>query len=225
MNEIILKCENLHKYFPLPAEGELKVLRGLDLEIVSQSSTGIIGVSGSGKSTLLHILGSLDSPTKGKIFYEEKEMNKMSDEKLSNLRNAHFGFIFQFHYLISELTVIENVMLPYFIKTNRQNNGYAEKLLSDVGIFERKDYYPNQLSGGELQRAAIARALMNKPKIIFADEPTGELDNENAGKVFELLLNMVNKYKSSLIFVTHNNNFAKDLQKTYRLYLGQLKKI
>ncbi len=225
MNKIVLKCENLHKYYPLPNEGELKVLRGIDLNIKSEQSLGIIGVSGSGKSTLLHVLGSLDSPTSGKVYYGDMEMNNMSDDRLSSLRNTHFGFIFQFHYLISELTVIENVMLPYFIKTNKENTEYAKKLLSDVGVYERKDYYPNQLSGGELQRAAIARALMNDPKIIFADEPTGELDNENAGKVFNLLLNMVEKYKSSLILVTHNTNFAKDLHLTYRLFLGKLEKL
>ena len=225
MNKKIFEVIDLHKYFDKPDGDTLKVLKGIDLSIEEGETVGIGGVSGSGKSTLLHLLGSLDRPTKGKIIFKERDIGKCTDSELSSIRNSKFGFIFQFHYLLPELSVLENVYLPSLIKTDRVDTKRSLELLNEVGLINRKDYYPDSLSGGERQRVAIARALVNEPDIIFADEPTGELDNKNASKVFDLLLDIVNSHGSSLFFVTHNRDFVTSMKRSFNLSYGELEEI
>ncbi len=225
MNEAMLALKGIVRSFPVAGKEELEVLKGIDLEIARGKFVSITGISGSGKSTLLHIAGGLDSPTRGDVSFNGKLLRELSDAEQSELRNTNFGFIFQFHYLIKELTAFENILLPSMIKNPKEDRERAGLLLEEVGLYARKDHYPNQLSGGELQRVAIARALVNSPRIIFADEPTGELDNENAEKVFRMLLDITGKYEHSLLLVTHNREFASEADESYRLHFGLLEKI
>ena len=173
------------------AYGDLEVLKGVGFEIPKGTITSIVGKSGTGKSTLLHILGSLDTPDSGSVLIDNVDIYKLSTNKLAKFRNEKIGFIFQFHHLIPEFTAIENVTIPSLIKGNSKKdaNIEAEKLLEYLGLSERMSHKPNQLSGGEKQRVAVARALINKPKIIFADEPTGNLDTQTSFELQTLLLN------------------------------------
>ena len=224
MNNNILQVKDLHKTYNSGADDELKVLQGIDLEIRSNETIGIVGVSGSGKSTLLHILASLDHPTSGNVMYKGIDLYGYKDKELSNIRNREFGFVFQFHYLLKELTAFENVLLPSMIGGS-EDRERVKYLLDEVGMLPRKDHYPNELSGGELQRIAIARALVNSPTILFADEPTGELDNENGEKIFSLMVDIVDKFGATLVLVTHNSGFASRTEKKYALNFGKLEQI
>ena len=224
MNNNILQVKDLHKTYNSGADDELKVLQGIDLEIRSNETIGIVGVSGSGKSTLLHILASLDHPTSGNVIYKGIDLYGYKDKELSNIRNREFGFVFQFHYLLKELTAFENVLLPSMIGGS-EDRERVKYLLEEVGMLPRKDHYPNELSGGELQRIAIARALVNSPTILFADEPTGELDNENGEKIFSLMVDIVDKFGATLVLVTHNSGFASRTEKKYSLNFGKLEQI
>ncbi|MCK5399155.1 ABC transporter ATP-binding protein [bacterium] len=224
MNNNILQVKDLHKTYNSGADDELKVLQGIDLEIKSNETIGIVGVSGSGKSTLLHILASLDHPTSGNVMYKGIDLYGYKDKELSNIRNREFGFVFQFHYLLKELTAFENVLLPSMIGGS-EDRERVKYLLDEVGMLPRKDHYPNELSGGELQRIAIARALVNSPTILFADEPTGELDNENGEKIFSLMVDIVDKFGATLVLVTHNSGFASRTEKKYSLNFGKLEQI
>ncbi|MCK5599058.1 ABC transporter ATP-binding protein [bacterium] len=224
MNNNILQVKDLHKTYNSGADDELKVLQGIDLEIKSNETIGIVGVSGSGKSTLLHILASLDHPTSGNVMYKGIDLYGYKDKELSNIRNREFGFVFQFHYLLKELTAFENVLLPSMIGGS-EDRERVKYLLDEVGMLPRKDHYPNELSGGELQRIAIARALVNSPTILFADEPTGELDNENGEKIFSLMVDIVDKFGATLVLVTHNSGFASRTEKKYALNFGKLEQI
>lgn len=189
----------------------LEVLKGVDLEINSGEIVSIVGASGAGKSTLLHLLGTLDKPSQGEIFMDGKPIHKMSDRQLAEFRNEHIGFIFQFHNLLPEFTALENVCIPSFIKGNsiEQSEQRAKELLSLLGLAARADHKPNQLSGGEQQRVAVARALMNKPKVIFADEPTGNLDSKNAQDLHELFFKLREELGQTFVIVTHNEDLAK----------------
>lgn len=221
-SEMLLSAKNLIKNYP-QGRGELQILKGLDFELKKGESVGIVGASGSGKSTLLQILGTLDRPQKGEIFFEGQNLLTKSDEELAQFRNHAMGFVFQFHHLMSEFSALENVILPCRIGglSLSEARDRARDLLSQLGLEQRLDHYPNQLSGGELQRVAIARALVNHPKILFADEPTGNLDSTNSGKIQELFFTLKEKFKLSLVVVTHDLQFAQKFPKVLRLKDGK----
>lgn len=201
----MLTAKNIHKYY-----GNLWVLKGVDLQINKGEIVSIAGPSGSGKSTLLHILGTLDAADKGEIFLQDKPLHALKGKALAAFRNTHIGFVFQFHHLLPEFTAIENVCIPGWIagrrKTEVRQN--AEELLKTLGLAERMGNKPNQLSGGEQQRVAVARALINKPDVIFADEPTGNLDSANARELHQLFFDLREKMQQTFLIVTHNEELA-----------------
>lgn len=208
MNKVILKANNIYKSFQSTNKTKLNVLKGISLNIESGKITIIVGASGAGKSTLLHLLGGLDKPDSGEVFYDENNIFKLSDDKLAKFRNNNIGFVFQFHHLLPEFTALENVMIPQMINgTNfSQAKIISEELLTKVGLSERTNHKPAALSGGEQQRVAVARALANNPKIIFADEPTGNLDSANSDEIHKLILKLKNEIGMTFVIVTHNPN-------------------
>lgn len=218
----LLRAKNIQKSYR-QGSGVLPILKGLDLEIAVGEAISILGSSGSGKSTLLQILGTLDRPTQGELSFENRDLLQMSDDDLSLFRNEKMGFVFQFHHLISEFTALENVLMPCRIagESAREARPKAEELLRYMGLIDRSHHYPSQLSGGELQRVAIARALVRKPKILFADEPTGNLDSANSQKIQELFFELRSKLGLALIVVTHDLQFASQFPKILRLKDGQ----
>lgn len=201
----MLKAEGIFKSY----DG-LEVLKGIDLEIPQSSITSIVGKSGSGKSTLLHILGSLDQPDKGHVMIDDHNINQLKKKALAEFRNQKIGFVFQFHHLIPEFTAIENICIPALInkETKKEAVVKAEELLSYLGLTDRKDHKPNELSGGEQQRIAVARALINRPKIVFADEPTGNLDTQTSEELHNLFIRLKNDFQQTFVIVTHNNELA-----------------
>lgn len=222
---VIIKANDLHKSFNTVKNVKLDVLKGISLEIEQEKISVIIGASGAGKSTLLHILSGLDKPDKGKVLIEDKDIFSFSDEKLSKFRNQNIGFIFQFHHLLPEFTAVENVAIPLMISGLSLNKSVekAKQLLNSVGLEERYDHKPAELSGGEQQRIAVARALANNPRIIFADEPTGNLDSENSEGIHKLLFELRNKFKITFIIVTHNPNLVNLADRIYEMKDGLLK--
>ncbi|MBC8525626.1 MAG: ABC transporter ATP-binding protein [Candidatus Cloacimonetes bacterium] len=222
---MIIKAEKITKtYFEGSNSKKLVVLNELDFEMDKGNIISITGLSGSGKSTLLHILGTLDKPDKGEIFFNEININKFSENKLSRFRNQNIGFVFQFHHLLPEITALENVAMPKLISGETYSTSLqaAENLLSELDLLERKDHYPNQLSGGEQQRIAVARALINNPELILADEPTGNLDKYHSEELLELLWDLNKKFSTSLLLVTHNEDLAKKADIVYQLIDGKL---
>jgi len=207
---MILEVKNIHKQYRTGISNQLNVLKGISLSFNSGEIVSVVGQSGAGKSTLVHILGLLDKPSSGEIIFEGKDVTGLSDEQVSKIRNLNIGFVFQFHHLLPEFTALENVMMPAMIAGKNGNSEIekAKKLLNEVGLEEREYHRPNELSGGEQQRVAVARALMNSPKIIFADEPSGNLDAENAEKLHDLLFNLRTRYKQTFVIVTHNKDLA-----------------
>ena len=201
----MISCKNITKSYQ-----NIAVLRGVSLDLAERSLTSIVGSSGAGKSTLLHVLGTLDKPDQGSIFLAGVDVTKLNSKQLADFRNKEIGFIFQFHHLLPEFSALENVSLPGLIakKDERQVQTKARELLSILGMSERFDHKPSQLSGGEQQRVAIARALINSPKILFADEPTGNLDQKNANEVFELLLRLRREFGLTMVIVTHDISLA-----------------
>ncbi|MCK4339055.1 MAG: ABC transporter ATP-binding protein [Candidatus Cloacimonetes bacterium] len=223
---MILKAEKICKsYFEGIKEKKLTVLENLDLEMERGKIISITGISGSGKSTLLHILGTLDRPDKGKIYFNGDDIGKLSDKELARFRNKNVGFVFQFHHLLPELTSVENVAMPMLIsgKSYIESLKYADLLLSKLDLTGRKEHYPNQLSGGEQQRVAVARALINNPELILADEPTGNLDKYHSEELLELLWELNQMFSTSLLLVTHNENLARKAEILYELSEGKLK--
>jgi lipoprotein-releasing system ATP-binding protein len=220
-NNIILKAENISKIFKGPENVHL--LKGINLEIEEGSSISIVGASGVGKTTLLHILATLDSSSSGKVFLDGKIL-KNRKKSLYKIRNSDFGFIFQSFNLFDDLTVLENILLPIRIARKNPNDFLqnAYQLLNETGLISRKNFLAKLLSGGEKQRLAIARSMINNPKIIFADEPTGDLDSINSKKVHNMLLNCVKKNKVSLVIVTHDLELANMCDKKYQLKDGKL---
>ena len=201
-------------------------LRGINLEIKEKEFIAIMGASGSGKSTLLNIIGLLDEPTSGRYFLEEKDVALLSDDELAYLRNQTFGFVFQTFNLLPRISVLENVLLPVFYRKNfslKEAKKRAQELLEKLGLEKRINYYPNQLSGGEQQRVAIVRALINEPKIILADEPTGNLDSVSAKIVMEIL-SKIHKEGKTIIVVTHEKEIASYAQRIIHLKDGQILK-
>jgi len=191
--------------------GKVEVLKGVDLEINKGEVVSIVGPSGSGKSTLLHILGTLDSADMGEVKMNNVLINSLSGVNLSAFRNKHIGFVFQFHHLLPEFSALENVCIPGWIagKKKAEVKVEAERLLNMLGLAERMENKPNQLSGGEQQRVAVARALINKPDIIFADEPTGNLDSANAKELHKLFFELREKFNQTFLIVTHNEELAQ----------------
>ncbi len=205
MGEIILKAQNISK-----AYNSLQVLKRIDLEIYDQEVVSIVGASGAGKSTLLHILGTLDKPDNGQLLINNHDVVAFSASKLAKFRNSQVGFIFQFHNLLPEFTALENVCLPGFISGRAEGEvrNRAKELLSKLGLIGRETHRPSELSGGEQQRVAVARSLINDPKIIFADEPSGNLDSKNAESLHQLFFDLRDEFKKTFVIVTHNEGLA-----------------
>ncbi|MCC5905377.1 MAG: ABC transporter ATP-binding protein [Balneolaceae bacterium] len=223
--EIVLSCRDLHKNFKSESgDGELKILRGVDLDIHLAEITAIVGSSGSGKSTLLHILGGLDRPTSGDVFWHGESIYKHKPDKLAELRNENVGFVFQFHHLLPEFTALENVMMPALIKGVRTADAEkrAEELLERFGMSQRLEHRPSQLSGGEQQRVSMARALTNHPSIVLADEPTGNLDEKNTETILSLLFQLQEMERVSIVIITHEKEIASRCNRVYNLHNGVL---
>jgi lipoprotein-releasing system ATP-binding protein len=202
----MLTGKNIYKRY-----GQLEVLKGVNLEIQQGEVISIVGPSGSGKSTLLHILGTLDMADIGEVIMNGEIMTKLKGKKLAAFRNKHIGFVFQFHHLLPEFTALENVCIPGWLAGRKKNEvkAAALKLLSMLGLSERRDNKPNQLSGGEQQRVAVARALINNPDIVFADEPTGNLDSTNATELHQLFFDLRKQFNQTFLIVTHNEELAR----------------
>jgi len=218
-----VQVRNLEKVYKT-GDSYLTVLSDLDLHVQKGSIVAIVGRSGSGKSTLLHLIGGIDAPTHGNIMVKGKRVETATEEELSKFRNRYIGFIFQFHNLLMEFSVIENVMMPYLIHEYRTDNAYKKgmDILRQLEIEDKKDIKPNRLSGGESQRVAIARALINDPEIVLADEPTGNLDLTTSEKIKALLFGIVKRYGHTLLIVTHNPSVVEKADETYKLELGKL---
>ena len=221
MNKII--CNNINKYFHIK-DDLLNVLSDINLSVNETDRVAISGISGAGKSTLLHIMAGLDIPNSGNILFNNIDLSNISKDELSKVRLNNFGFVYQFHHLLEDLTIEENIQLPSSLLNNL--NTSKKNLLNDVmvtlDIHKRKDHLPWQLSGGEKQRAAIARAISNNPKFLFLDEPTGNLDHVNASIIQQLLFEISNKYGIALITATHDNKFIKSFDKVYKLFETRL---
>ena len=221
--EIILSCNDLKKSYKSESGSEdLQILRGVNLEIHMGEIAAIVGTSGSGKSTLLHILGGLDTPTSGDVYWNRQSIYDHNADQLAELRNSHVGFVFQFHHLLPEFTAVENVMMPALIKGDpfKSSEKRAKELLQMFGLLDRTEHRPSQLSGGEQQRVSMARALMNRPSIILADEPTGNLDEKNTDIILKLLFNLRDVEGVSIILITHEKEIAKKCDTLYLLQNG-----
>ncbi len=218
----MLTVANLEKHYKAAA-GTLRILRGISFEIRKGDLAFLIGRSGAGKSTLLHLLGGLDRPTSGEIEFEGQNLGELSDKALAEYRNKKVGFIFQFYHLLPELTVKENVELPALIGRKRRGKR-SEDLLKRVGLWQRRNHLPSELSGGEQQRVAIARSLINEPELVFGDEPTGNLDDETAGTIHELIFEL-NREGQTFCIVTHEENFAQKGNRIFRLQDGLIQPV
>jgi len=221
--EKILELKNIHKNFRL-GEDDIEVLNGIEISIQQGETFAIVGPSGCGKTTLLQIIGLLDSPTSGELFVRGESPEDLNDKSKSRLRNEFFGFIYQFHHLLNEFTALENTMMPLLIReqTTKEARTKAQDLLIRIGLEHRINHKPHELSGGECQRVAVARALVTSPSLILADEPTGNLDPETADRVFDSFLDLNRSLNTSLIMVTHNQELAKRMDKVYELNFGKL---
>lgn len=219
--ERLIEVKDLKKSYKVTKLNRLKVLKGINLVIYKEEIAAVVGKSGAGKSTLLHILGTLDKPDGGKVLFEGQNIFEQKEKQVAEFRSKQIGFIFQFHHLLPEFTAIENVMIASMI-SGEANKTRAGELLNEVGLRDRVDHKPSELSGGEAQRVAIARALVNSPKLVLADEPTGNLDSENADSIIDLIFNLRNKYKQTFVIVTHNEEFAKKCDRIIHLHDGKV---
>ena len=223
MGEVIIKADQIYKTYS-NGRRELEVLSGIDLTVNSGNIITIMGQSGAGKSTLLNILGTLDKPDSGILEINNIKIETLLEDELAELRNRHIGFVFQFHHLLPEFTALENILLPAWIKNDQQNPiDRGLELLETVGLTERKDHLPSELSGGERLRTAVVRALINRPRILLADEPTGNLDMDNARKLIDLLVQFNRDFSQSIVLTTHNPNVAEIGHFKYELCAGQLR--
>lgn len=218
----MIEIKDIRKSF-----GNLEVLKGISAEINDGEIVSIVGPSGAGKSTLLQIVGTLDKPDFGRIIYNGVDVSLMSEKKLSAFRNANIGFVFQFHQLLPEFTAMENVAIPALIKgdSSSQANKRAAELLNFLGLSGRLDHKPAQLSGGEKQRVAVARALMNKPSVIFADEPSGSLDSKNKKELHKLFFDLRRELNQTFVIVTHDETLAADCDRIIKMTDGKIVEI
>jgi lipoprotein-releasing system ATP-binding protein len=202
----ILSAKNIHKKY-----GTIEVLKGVDIEVQAGEIVSIVGPSGSGKSTLLHILGTLDKADHGEVFLNKERVSSLEGKKLAGFRNTHIGFVFQFHHLLPEFSALENVCIPGWLSTKKKNEvkQRAEEILIMLGLKERLENKPNALSGGEQQRVAVARALINNPDVVFADEPSGNLDSANAKDLHQLFFDLRKQFNQTFLIVTHNEELAQ----------------
>ena len=222
----MLEAKNIHKVYNNGKKG-LVVLKGVDLNIEKGRFVAIVGPSGAGKSTLLHILGGLDNPTKGEVILEGEDIYSLPDPELSSIRNKKIGFVFQFYHLLSEFTVLENVLIPALIRqpslvNRRALEKEAAELLTKVGLSARMGYFPSQLSGGEKQRVAIVRGLINRPGLFLCDEPTGNLDSKTGEEIVSLIKQVNLENRMTIVLVTHNIELAKVADSVYHLKDGAL---
>lgn len=217
----MIKAEGIHKSY-----GSLKVLKGIDIEISGGEIVSIVGASGAGKTTLLHILGTLDRCDKGSVEIDGVNVFKYYDKQLSDFRNKTIGFVFQFHHLLPEFTAFENVCIPGFIanKPKKQVQNEAGRLLELMGLSERGEHKPNELSGGEQQRVAVARALINNPAVVLADEPSGNLDSETSEELHQLFFKLRDELNQTFVIVTHNNDLANMADRIITLHDGYVVK-
>jgi len=221
----MIEAINVHKVYTDDSDKELQVLKGVSFKIEQGSFVALVGPSGAGKSTLLHILGGLDCPSQGSVVFEGQELYKLTDSELSRIRNSQIGFVFQFYHLLSEFTVLENVLMPVSISgANKAQMAEARQkalgLLDRAGLKERLAHFPNQLSGGEKQRVAIVRALMNEPKLLLCDEPTGNLDSGSSAEIIDLIKSIHLRNKTTILLVTHNEELASKAERRYHLKDG-----
>lgn len=215
----ILSAKNIHKKY-----GTIEVLKGVNIEIQPGEIVSIVGPSGSGKSTLLHILGTLDGADQGEVFLNNERINSLQGQKLSSFRNKHIGFVFQFHHLLPEFTALENVCIPGWLsnKKKKEVETRAKELLVLLGLNDRLQNKPNALSGGEQQRVAVARALINNPDVVFADEPSGNLDSANAKDLHALFFDLRKKFNQTFLIVTHNEELAQQSDRTLVMKDGKI---
>jgi len=219
----ILKIENISKSYGF-GENQVKALDNVSLEIQNGEFIAITGSSGSGKSTLLHIIGSVDKPTSGRVLLEEYDIYQMNDEEQSKLRRKKIALIYQFYNLIPTLNVKENITLPTLLDGGKIDEAYLNELINLLGLSDRTNHLPNELSGGQQQRVSIGRALLNKPTVILADEPTGNLDSKNSKEIMELLKTANEKYKQTIIMVTHDQELAKYAKRIITIEDGKIVK-
>ncbi len=221
----LLEGQMIKKMYPM-GDKHLEVLKGVDIEIQRGEALCIVGSSGAGKSTLLHILGTLDRPSLGKVLYKNQDLTRKNEDELAEFRNQNMGFVFQFHHLLSEFSAIENVMMPCRIAgdSKKEAEKAAREYLDRLGLSQRINHYPSEMSGGEQQRVAIARALVRKPEILFADEPTGNLDTANGNRIQELFFELKDQLGLTLIVVTHDLNFSSRFPRIMSLRDGMWEK-
>ncbi|MGM0612562.1 MAG: ABC transporter ATP-binding protein [Bacteroidota bacterium] len=202
----MISAQNINKSY-----GDLRVLKDIKIEIGDHEIVSIVGASGAGKSTLLHVLGTLDKADTGEVYYDELELETLSEPELAKFRNKNIGFVFQFHHLLPEFTALENICMPAFIAGVDKKSAFAkaEELLKLMNLSERKDHKPSELSGGEQQRIAVARALINEPKVVLADEPSGNLDSDNSEDLHRIFFDLRDRLRQAFIIVTHNNQLAE----------------
>jgi lipoprotein-releasing system ATP-binding protein len=215
----MLVAEGIHKSF-----GTLKVLKGIDLSVKDREIVSIVGSSGAGKSTLLHILGTLDKPDSGQVIYDERPVSGLTDDELATFRNKRIGFIFQFHHLLPEFNALENVCIPAYISgaTRKEAEKKAKELLELMNLSDRLTHKPSALSGGEQQRVAVARSLINNPEIVFADEPSGNLDSTAARELHQLFFKLREQIGQTFVIVTHNQELAKMADRTITMKDGKI---
>ncbi|HTY11196.1 MAG TPA: ABC transporter ATP-binding protein [Bacteroidota bacterium] len=223
---MLLSAKNIHRQFEAGGGKSLLVLKGVSMEVETGEIVAIVGPSGAGKSTLLHILGMIDRPNEGEMILGGKNIFELKDDALASIRNKEVGFVFQFHHLLPEFSAAENVAIPALIAGGRlaPSLDRARTLLADVGLEERLDHKPSELSGGEQQRVAVARALMNSPKLILADEPSGNLDSENARSLHSMILQLRQKHHQTFVIVTHNKEFAAMADRVITLVDGRVQR-
>ena len=221
-----LECKNLSKSFSISGD-TIEVINNINLSITEGDKVAITGKSGAGKSTLLQILASLDSPTSGRVYLDHEDFASLSKDGLSKIRLHNFGFVYQFHHLLDDLSVEENISIPLSLKNelNSESKILVNKIMKELAIYDRKNHLPWKLSGGEKQRVAIARAIVTKPKFLFLDEPTGNLDRKNASIIQSLIFEMSDKYGIALISATHDNDFISSFENIYEISGTKLNKI